>query len=74
LTALDRIGLIRLFPYNRIRLRVSRTFNVQRGGPLMRLAHEAILKGFLDAFETANPDWSFAYAKLSAPSLERARE
>jgi len=74
LTALDRIGLIKLFPYNRVRLRVSRNFDVQRGGPLMRLAHEAILKGFFDAFETASPDWSFAYAKLSASSLERARE
>jgi transcriptional regulator with XRE-family HTH domain len=74
LTALDRAGLIRLFPYNRVRLRVSRNFNVQRGGPLMRLAHEAILKGLFDAFEATSPDWSFAYAKLSASSLERVRD
>ncbi len=74
LGTLDRLGLIKLFPYNRIKLRVSRNFNVQQGGPLMRLAYETLLKDFFENFEIDNPDWSFTYAKLSDSSLERVRE
>lgn len=74
LTALDRLGLIRLFPYNRVRVMVGRNFNVQKGGAMMKLAHDAILKDFFGKFEVAMPDWLFGYGKLSPSSLERVRE
>ena len=74
LTALDRLGLIRLFPYNRVRVLVGRNFNVQKGGAMMRLAHDAMLKEFFSKFDVAMPDWLFGYGKLSPSSLERVRE
>jgi len=74
LTTLDRLGLIKLFPHNRIRVSVSRNFSVRRGGPLMRLAHQTLLKRFLETFDVNTPDWSFAYAKFSPSSLELVRD
>ncbi len=73
LTMLDRLGLIQLFPYNRIRLRVGRNFNVEKGGPLMRLARDALVYDFFAHFDVATTDWSFGYFKLSKASMERAR-
>ncbi|HEX4507713.1 MAG TPA: helix-turn-helix transcriptional regulator [Alphaproteobacteria bacterium] len=74
LTALDRMGLIQLFPYNRVRVLVGPNFNVQKGGALMRLAHDAMLKDFFSSFDVGMPDWLFGYGKLSPSSLERVRE
>lgn len=74
LTALDRLGLIRLFPYNRVRVLVHRNFNVQKGGAMARLAHDAIIKDFFGEFDVTMPDWLFGYGKLSPASLERVRE
>jgi transcriptional regulator with XRE-family HTH domain len=74
LTTLDRLGLIRLFPYNRVRVLVGRNFNVQIGGPMARLAHESLLKDFFNKFDVAMPDWQFAFGKLSPSSSERVRE
>lgn len=73
LTTLDRLGLIQLFPYNRIRLKVGRNFNVEKGGPLMRLARDALVYDFFEHFDVAATDWSFGYAKFSQASMERAR-
>ena len=73
LTTLDRLGLIRLFPYNRVRVLVRRNFNVQKGGAMMRLVHDAVLKDFFSKFEVSMPDWLFGYGKLSPASLERVR-
>ena len=74
LTTLDRLGLIRLFPYNRVRVLVGRNFNVQKGGAMAKLAHDAMLKDFFGRFEVTMPDWLFGYGKLSPSSLERVRE
>jgi transcriptional regulator with XRE-family HTH domain len=74
LTTLDRLGLIRLFPHNRVRVSVNRNFSVRPGGPLMRLAHQTLLKGFFEKFDVDEPDWSFAYAKLSKSSMELVRD
>jgi transcriptional regulator with XRE-family HTH domain len=74
LTALDRLGLIRLFPYNRVRVLIGRNFDVQKGGALMKMAHDTMLKDFFDKFDVAMPDWLFGYGKLSPASLERVRE
>ena len=74
LTALDRLGLVRLFPYNRVRVLVGRNFNVQKGGAMAKLAHDAMLKDFFAKFDMATPDWQFSFGKLSPSSLERVRE
>jgi transcriptional regulator with XRE-family HTH domain len=74
LTALDRLGLVRLFPYNRVRVMVGRNFNVQMGGALARLAHDALIKDFFSKFDVTHPDWLFGFGKLSPSSLERVRE
>ena len=74
LTALDRLGLVRLFPYNRVRVLVGRNFNVQKDGAMAKLAHDALLKDFFSKFDVATPDWQFSFGKLSPSSLERVRE
>jgi transcriptional regulator with XRE-family HTH domain len=74
LTALDRLGLVRLFPYNRVRVMVGRNFNVQTGGALVKLAHDALIKDFFTKFDVTAPDWLFGFGKLSPSSLERVRE
>jgi len=74
LTTLDRLGLIRLFPYNRVRVLVGRNFNVQVGGPLARLAHDAFIKDIFSNFDVTMPDWLFGFGKLSPSSVERVRE
>jgi transcriptional regulator with XRE-family HTH domain len=74
LTALDRLGLVRLFPYNRVRVMVGRNFNVQTGGAMAKLAHDALIKDFFNKFDVTTPDWLFGFGKLSPSSLERVRE
>src|ERR1700761_3521431 len=74
LTALDRLGLVRLFPYNRVRVLVGRNFNVQKGGAIAKLAHDSLLKDFFSKFDMVTPDWRFSFGKLSPSSLERGRE
>jgi len=74
LTALDRMGLVRLFPYNRVRVMVGRNFNVQKGGAMAKLAHNALIKDFFNEFDVMMPDWLFGFGKLSPSSLERVRE
>ena len=74
LTALDRLGLVRLFPYNRVRVMVGRNFNVQRDGAMAKLANEAMLQDFFNKFDMATPDWQFSFGKLSPSSLERVRQ
>ena len=74
LTALDRLGLIRLFPYNRVRVLVGRNFNVQKDGAMAKLAHDSLMKDFFSKFDMKTPDWRFSFGKLSPSSLERVRE
>jgi transcriptional regulator with XRE-family HTH domain len=74
LTALDRLGLVRLFPYNRVRVLVGRNFNVQRGGAMAKLANDSMIMDFFSKFDMATPDWQFTFGKLSPSSLERVRE
>jgi transcriptional regulator with XRE-family HTH domain len=74
LTALDRLGVVRLFPYNRVRVMVGRNFNVQNGGAMAKLAHDAMIKDFFTKFDIAAPDWQFSFGKLSPSSLERVRD
>ncbi len=74
LTTLDRLGLIQLFPNNRVRVTASKHFDVERGGPLTRLAQETILNEVFQKFDVASPNWVMSYTKLSPASIERVRE
>ncbi|HLG89567.1 MAG TPA: helix-turn-helix transcriptional regulator [Alphaproteobacteria bacterium] len=74
LTTLDRWGLIRLFPFNRVKLRVSPLFQVERGGPLARSLRANMLDDMFRKFDVEMEDWSYSFAKLSPASVERARE
>ena len=74
LTKLDRWGLIQLYPYNRVRMRVSPLFHVERGGPLARSARQGSLDCMFRNFDLTADDWTFSIDKLSPPSVEKARE
>ena len=74
LTLFDRWGLIRLFPFNRIKLRVSPLFQIERGGPLVRSLRANMLEDMFRKFDVEMQDWSYSFSKLSAASVERARE
>lgn len=74
LTKLDRWGLIQLYPFNRVRMRVSPLFHVEQGGPLARSARQGALEYMFRNFDLASDDWTFSIDKLSPTSLEKARE
>jgi transcriptional regulator with XRE-family HTH domain len=72
LTRLDRWGLIQLYPFNRIRMKVSPLSQVERGGPLARSARQDSLEGMVHTFDLCNDVWSFSIDKLSTASVEKA--
>ncbi len=47
LIRLDRLKVIELQPFNRVRLLVSRHFSWRPGGPVQRYIHEKLLREFL---------------------------
>jgi transcriptional regulator with XRE-family HTH domain len=73
LTKLDRWGLIQLFPFNRIRMRVCPLFHVEKGGPLARSARQDSLSRMFSDFNLRADDWAFSIDKLSPSSVEKAR-
>ncbi len=74
LTKLDKWGLIQLFPFNRIRLRVSPLLRIERGGPLVKSLRANLLEDMFRKFDVASEDWGFSFAKLSPASMQRARD
>jgi len=74
LTKLDKWGLIQLYPFNRIRMKVSPLFQVERGGPLARSARQDSLEPMVRTFDLTNDVWSFAIDKLSPGSMEKATQ
>jgi transcriptional regulator with XRE-family HTH domain len=74
LTKLDRWGLIQLYPFNRVRMRVSPLFQVERGGPLARSARQVSLDCMFQNFDLSADDWTFSIDKLSPASVEKARQ
>jgi len=73
LTKLDRWGLIQLFPFNRLRMRVCPLFHVEKGGPLARSARQDSLSRMFSDFNLRADDWTFSIDKLSPSSVEKAR-
>jgi transcriptional regulator with XRE-family HTH domain len=74
LTKLDKWGLIQLYPFNRIRMRVSPLSQVERGGPLARSARKDSLEPMVRTFDLAKDVWSFSIDKLSPGSMEKATQ
>jgi transcriptional regulator with XRE-family HTH domain len=74
LTKLDRWGLIQLYPFNRLRMKVSPLFYVERDGPLARAARQGALEGMFQDFNLRTDDWTFSIDKLSPSSMEKARQ
>jgi transcriptional regulator with XRE-family HTH domain len=74
LTRLDALGLIVLFPGNRVKMKIAKAPKVRPGGPLMSAFDNRRKGAFLD-FSARNPDllWSFAYYKLTPANLDLLR-
>jgi hypothetical protein len=49
LTRLDRLGIIRLLPENRIQVRLQRNFNWRKGGPIQRFFEERVQQQFFES-------------------------
>lgn len=63
---LDRLKVLELQPYNRVRLLVDRRFSWRPGGPVQRYIHEKILREFLtDAFTGARDEFFFHGSAVS---------
>lgn len=63
---LDRLKVLELQPYNRVRLLVDRHFSWRPGGPVQRYIHEKILREFLtDAFTGARDEFFFHGSAVS---------
>ena len=74
LTKLDRLGLIQLYPYNRIRMRVCPLFHAERGGPLARAARKDVLEPMVRGFDLSGDEWLLSIDKLSVSCMEKARQ
>lgn len=75
LLALDRLGMIRLLPENRVRLRITRDFAWRPGGPIHRFFRSRVQADFLDAdFEQAGELLRFQQAMLSAADNLRLQQ
>lgn len=74
LIRLDRLELIQLFPFNRVRLRVSPLNGIERGGPLVRSLRANLLEDMFRKFDVSSEDWSYSFDKLSPASVERVRD
>lgn len=66
LLQLDKLGLIRLMPENRVKLLVARDFTWQPDGPIHRFFRERIQHDFLDGqFDAPDELLRFQHAMLS---------
>lgn len=70
LTKLDRLGVITLFPGNRIRLNVARDFDWIPNGPIRRYFLKYGLTDFINgAFDASGETFNFAHAMLTPQTL-----
>ena len=69
---LDRIGVIELLPENRYRLRVSRSFQWRKNGPIERFFIRSVLNGFLDSKLVRSQDsFRFAWGTVTDETARR---
>lgn len=75
LIQLERIGLIRLQPENRVQLRISRDFAWLPDGPIHRFFRDQALTDFLNThFDRAGELFRFQYAMLTPEANARFRK
>lgn len=75
LLALDRIGMIRLQPENRVKLRIARGFSWRSGGPIHQFFRERAQTDFLDCdFHQPGEMLRFQHAMLSASANARFQQ
>ncbi|QNM97486.1 helix-turn-helix domain-containing protein [Chitinimonas koreensis] len=75
LLQLDRLGLIRLLPENRVRLRVARDFSWRPDGPIHRFFRERVQTDFLDApFAGGGELLRFQHAMLDPAATARLQQ
>ncbi len=72
LIKLDRIGIIELLPYNRIRSKVSQTFTWNKHGPIQDLFHNHIKTEFFNSkFEGKLDSFQFIACIISKETAEK---
>lgn len=75
LLTLDRLGMIRLLPENRVRLRIARDFAWRPGGPIHRFFQGRVQSDFLDAnFQQTGELLRFQQAMLSTADNQRIQQ
>jgi len=75
LVRLERIGLIELMPFDRIRLRTARNFAWRRDGPIQHYFSERVLPEFLATrFNDAGERMHFVGGMLSRSSIHKLHE
>ena len=75
LIRLERLGLIELLPFDRIRLRTARNFAWRADGPIQRYFAEQVLPEFLaTAFDQPGERMHFVGGMLSRASVHRLHE
>ncbi len=75
LVRLERLGLIELMPFDRIKLRTARNFSWRTDGPIQRYFAERVLPEFLDTrFVEPGERMHFVGGMLSRASVHRLHE
>ena len=75
LLQLDRMGLVRLMPENRVKLRIARDFNWLPDGPIQRFFRDRAQTDFLDGgFNQSGELLRFQHAMLSADANARFQQ
>lgn len=75
LVKLERLGIIELLPFDRIKLRTARNFSWRKDGPIQRFFAEKVLPDFLATkFDAADEKMHFVGGLLSAASISRLQD
>lgn len=70
LAKLEKLGLIELHPFGRIRIRAARNFGWRKDGPIQRYFSERVLREFLDTrFDASGEKMLFVGGMLSRASV-----
>lgn len=75
LVKLERLGLIELLPFDRIKLRTARNFSWRKDGPIQKYFVEKVLPDFLATrFEADDERMHFVGGLLSAASIRKLQD
>lgn len=75
LVQLDRMGLIELLPFDRVRLLTARNFSWNKNGPIAQFLQDVVLKEFMgDQFTQSGEKIEFLNGMLSTRSAQQVHE